>query len=176
MLKKAAILLFVTLSLFLGCQKKKQDNTIKPGYGATGNPHPGAQTVTGNTTPTNPATENTSMVVGGVGWTNPTCGSTFSITLVGYQGSTNVTLSFAKPAVTATYAIAATPSGTTSCALTVVNAPNQPTGISWYGKSGTVVINTTTAAISAQLQNVVCAQKSFGFPVVTVNGVLGCSQ
>jgi hypothetical protein len=175
MLRNVVLMMLLTALVIVACEKKKS-NAISPTYGATGNPNPGAQTVTGNTTPTNPATENTSMIVGGSGWTNPTCGSTFSITLKGYNGTTDVTISFAKAMKTGTYAIAATPSGTTTCAMTIVNAPNQPAGIVWYGKSGSVVVNTTSASISAGFQDIVCTQQSFGFPTVSASGFLGCSN
>lgn len=175
MLKHLTFLCLVSFVLLAACEKK-ESNHISPGYGATGNPNPGAQTVTGNTTPTNPATENTSIVVGGIGWTNPTCGSTFSVTLIGTNGTTQVALSFAKAAVTGTYAISSTPSGTISCAMTIVNAPDQPAGITWYGKSGSVVVNTTSASINASFQNVICTQQNFGFPTVSASGFLGCSQ
>ena len=169
------LLLVAGLISFAACEKKKSDS-ITPTYGATGNPHPGAQTVTGTSTPSNPATENTSMVVGGSGWTNPTCGSTFSVTLKGFNGNTDVTLSFATAARTATYQIASAPSGTTSCAMTILNAPGQPNGIIWYGKTGSVAVTTTSASINAAFQNVVCTQQNFGFPTVNASGFLGCSQ
>lgn len=175
MIKKVLLGLIVCAGMLVSCEKKEK-NSISPGYGATGNPHPGAQTVTGNATPTNPATENTSMVVGGVGWTNPTCGSTFSVTLIGYKDNTQVTLTFAKAAVSNTYAIASTPSGTNTCAMTVLNAPGQPSNITWYGKSGSIVVVTTSASINASFQNVVLTQQNFGFPTVTASGFLGCSQ
>src|SRR5687768_4317430 len=144
MLKKITLsLFFVACLAFFACEKKKSEG-IAPTYGATGNPNPNSQTVTGTTTHSNPATENTSMIVGGSGWTNPTCGSTFSITLKGYNGSSDVTLSFASVIKTGNYVIAATPSGTSSCAMTIVNAPNQPAGIVWYGKSGTVAVNSSS--------------------------------
>src|SRR5436190_23518837 len=107
MLKNVVFAMLFIACLIGACEKKNQDNAISPSYGATGNPNPGAQTVTGNTTPTNPATENTALSIGGPGWTNPTCGSTFSITLKGFNGTTDVTLSFAKAMKTATYNIAA---------------------------------------------------------------------
>lgn len=176
MFKKSGLsLLLITVIVIVACEKKKSDG-LSPTYGTTGNPHPGAQTVTGSTTHSNPATENTSLFVGGSGWTNPTCGSTGSITLRAFNGNTDVTITFAAPAKSATYNIAATPTGSSSCAMTIANAPNQPAGIVWYGQSGSVVVNTTSASISASLTNVVCVQKTFGFPTVTANGVLGCSQ
>ena len=162
------------LLLVIACEKKPNEG-ISPTYGATGNPNPGAQTTTGNTTPTNPATENTSIQVGESGWSNPSCSSTNSLMLLGYNGTTTVTLQFASAIKSGTYAISTTPQGTTSCAMTIVNAPNQPSGIVWHGKTGAVSVLTTTSSINAFFTNVVCTQLSFGFPTVSASGVLGCS-
>ncbi len=165
--------LIFTLGI-LSCTKKKSDG-IKPGYGTTGNPNPNNPTVTGSTTYTNPATDNSSLGVGGSGWSNPTCGSTFSVTLKGYNGGTEVSLTFPGAAQSKTYSIG--PTATSGfCALTVLNAPSQPSGIIWYGKTGTVVVNTTSNSINATFANVTCTQSNFNYPVVTVSGVLGCSQ
>jgi hypothetical protein len=159
--------------ILLACEKKRSEG-IAPTYGTTGNPNPGHQTVTGTTTSTNPATTNTSLRVEGGGWSNPTCPSTNSVMLKGVNGATEVILSFATTMKTATYAIAATPQGNSACAMTVLNAPGQPAGTVWYGQSGQVVVNTTTASINASFSNVVCTQKTFNFPMVTVSGALSC--
>jgi hypothetical protein len=170
-------LLILSAGLFLSCEKKNNSDAISPTFGPGGNPNPGYQTVTGSSTYTNPATENTSVDVGGPGWTNPTCGSTLSMTLKGYNGTTDVTLSFASVIKTTTYAVLPVPSGTTACALTVVNPPGQPAGIVWHGKSGTVVVNTSSAGISATFTNgIVCTQQNFSYPTVVARGALGCSQ
>ncbi len=160
-------------AVFIACEKKRSEG-IAPTYGTTGNPNPGHQTVTGTTTATNPATANTSLRVEGIGWTNPTCPSTNSVMLKGANGTTEVILSFATSIRSNTYAIAAIPQGTTSCAMTVLNAPGQPAGTVWYGQTGQVVVNTTTASINASFSNVICAQKTFNFPMVTVTGALSC--
>jgi hypothetical protein len=169
---------FLVLSgaLLFSCQKKKPSEGITPTYGTTGNPNPGYQTVTGTTTYTNPATENSSMYVGGIGWTNPTCGTTQSITLRAINDNIDVTLSFATSIKSGTYAVSTTPAGTSACALTIRNAPNQPAGIIWYGTSGAVIVNTTSTSINAQFSNVVCTQQNFSFPTVSASGVVGCSQ
>lgn len=169
----------ITASLIFSCAKKKEDNRISPTYkedatGTAGNPNVGNQTVTGTATLTNPATQNSSLLVGGAGWSNPTCSSTNSITLKGINGGIDVTLSFLFPPTSGTYAIAANP-GPQSCAMTVVNAPNQPSGIVWYGKTGQVVVNTTTTAINASFSGVLCTQQNFNFPTVGVSGNLGCN-
>jgi hypothetical protein len=175
MLQRLLLALVCTgLVTLISCEKKKSEG-ISPTYGATGNPHPGAQTVTGTSTPSNPATENTSIQVGGQGWSNPSCSSTLSLTLKGFSGNTEVTLAFATAIKSGTYAISTNPSGSSSCAMMIVNAPNQPNGIVWYGKTGSVSVLTTTSSINASFNNVVCTQQNFGFPTVTASGVLGCS-
>jgi hypothetical protein len=163
----------ITLVIF-SCEKKQSDG-IAPTYGTTGNPHPNEQTVTGSTTYSNPATKNTALIVGGSGWSNPTCGSTKSVTLKGVSNETDVTLSFATAIKSGTYAIATIP-GSQACALTIVNAPDQPAGIIWYGKSGSVAVTTTSSSINAKFTNIVCTQKNFNFPVVSASGTLSCSQ
>lgn len=171
-----AFLLAASGLTFLSCEKKNNSDAITPTFGTSGNPNPGYQTVTGTNTYTNPATENTSLYVGGGGWTNPTCGSTNSISLNAFNGTTNVILTFASPVKSGTYAVMPVQSGTASCVLTIQNAPQQPAGIVWIGKSGQVAINTTSTSINATFNNIVCTQQNFSFPSVVVSGVMGCSQ
>ncbi|MBA2612115.1 MAG: hypothetical protein H0U95_09095 [Bacteroidetes bacterium] len=169
----------ITASLIFSCAKKKADNRIQPTYkedatGTGGNPNVGNQTVTGTATLTNPATQNSSLLVGGSGWSNPTCISTNSITLKGINGSIDVTLNFLFPPTTGTYAIAASPNAG-ACSMIVNNAPNQPSGIVWYGKTGSVVVNTTSTSIQASFTGILCTQQNFNFPTVGVSGNLGCN-
>jgi hypothetical protein len=169
--------LAVILAILFSCQKKSNNNNISPGYGATGNPYPNNQTVTGSTSFTNPATQNTGLDVGNSsGWSNPTCFTTQSLTLRGYKENTDVVLSFAQAATTGTYNISSIPTGTTSCAITVNNAPGQPSGVVWYGKTGTVIVNVSGTSITANLKDIGCTQQSFGFPTVLVTGFLACSS
>jgi len=169
----------ITASLIFSCAKKKDDNRITPTYkeeatGTGGNPNVGNQTVTGTATLTNPATTNSSLLVGGAGWSNPTCISTNSITLKGINGNIEVTLNFLFPPSTGTYAIASSPNAQ-ACSMVITNAPNQPSGLVWYGKTGQVVVNTTTTAIQASFTGVLCTQQNFNFPTVGVSGNLGCN-
>lgn len=166
-------------SLIFSCAKKKDNGAITPTYkedatGTGGNPNVGNQTVTGTATLTNPATQNSSLLVGGSGWSNPTCISTNSITLKGINGGIEVTLNFLFPPTTGTYAIAASPNAQ-ACSMTVLNAPNQPAGLLWYGKTGSVAVNTTTSAIQASFSGILCTQQNFNFPTVGVSGALGCN-
>lgn len=167
--------------ILLSCEKKKSSDAYTPTYkeeatGTAGNPNVNNVTVTGSVTTTNPATDNTSLFVGGSGWSNPTCGSTGSLTLKGLNGSVDVTINFASiPALgTTTYIVSSSP-GFNACAMTVVNAPNQPAGIAWYGKAGTVSVQTTTSSINASFSGVQCVQQSFNFPQVSVSGNIGCN-
>jgi hypothetical protein len=167
--------LAVILSVLLACKDKNNKSAIAPDYGSTGNPYPNNQTVTGSTTFSNPATQNSSLLVGDIGWSNPSCISTASITLRGTKGSTDVLLTFSGIATTGTYAVSSNATAG-SCALTILNPPGQPAGIVWYGKSGAVIVTTNSTSINANLVNVVCTQKDFNFPQVSVTGALGCSQ
>src|SRR4051812_14133331 len=122
---------FLFAAMISSCEKKGDKNAITPDYGATGNPNPNNQTVTGANTYSNPATQNTSIKIGELGWSNLTCASTNSATLRGTSGNIDVSLSFAGAATSGTYNISTVPSAGNSCALTIVNAPNQPAGLVW---------------------------------------------
>jgi len=175
---KKAFALFITFSVIFAlvsaCEKKGDKNAIKPDYGATGNPNPDNQTVTGATTYTNPATQNTSIKIGDTGWSNLTCASTNSATLKGTKGEIEVTLSFPGAATTNTYAIASVPAAG-ACAMTIVNAPNQPAGLVWYAKQGTVAVVTSSNSIKATFNGVVCTQQTFNFPTVSASGTVSCN-
>ena len=168
------------LSLFLLSCEKKDNSGISPSYkeeqGTGGNPFPNNPTVTGTSTLSNPATQNSSLLVGGTGWSNPTCASTFTTTLQGINGSIVVTLSFFAPPSTGTLAIAAAPTQTQLCSMSAANVPNQPSGIVWYAQSGLVsVVTSTSGAVSAAFSGIVCTQQTFNFPTVTLSGQLGCN-
>lgn len=165
-----AILVIFTSS----CKDKNNTGAITPDYGATGNPYPDNQTVTGTTTYTSPATQNTTFDAGGIGWSNPSCVSTSSMGLRATKDNVDVILLFSPAAKTGTYSIGGT-AAVNVCALTIANAPNQPAGVFWYGKSGTVEVTVTATSITAKLVNVVCTQKDFNFPQVSVTGVLACA-
>lgn len=170
--------LAIILSITFSCKDKNDKNAIAPDYSSTGNPFPNNQTVTGSSTYTSPATKNTSFTVGDLGWSNPSCISTQSLALRAKKDEVDVILTFASPITYSsgpiTYAISGTP-GNGACALSVLNAPDQPAGVYWYGKSGSVVVTTTSTSINANLVNVVCTQKDFNFPQVMVTGALGCA-
>lgn len=164
---------------FFACHKKK-DQGNGPGFkdenGTGGNPFVN-QTTTSSPTSTNPAIQNSSLLVGGVGWTNPSCASTQSLVLKGLNGTVEVTLTFLNIPVTGNYSIAPQPSANQACSMSVVNAPNQPAGVTWYAKSGvvSVVYNTSSNSISASFAGIPCFQDAYTFPQVTVSGNLGCN-
>ncbi len=160
--------------LFSNCEKKGDKNAISPDYSATGNPNPNNQTVTGASSYSNPATQNTSILVGTSGWSYFTCATTNTTTFRSSFNGSEVTLSFAGPATTQTYAIASVASSN-ACAMTILNPPNQPAGIVWYGKTGSVVVSTSSIGVSCTFVNVVCTQQSFGFPTVNASGTLACN-
>lgn len=174
----ALFLSAISLVLITSC-KKKEDNTIQPTYknlalGTGANPCINCVTVGGTTTYTNPATANTSILVGGSGWGYDACATTAN-TLKGVSGSTIVNLLIGGATVTtATYALTENIPVSGQARLTITNAPNQPDGIVWYAKSGTVAVTTSTNGTTAIFNNVPCLQKTFLFPVVTASGSLTC--
>lgn len=177
----ASFCLAIGSVVLISCEKKKASDAITPTYkeeatGTAGNPNPNNVTVTGTSTITNPASENSSLYVGGPGWSNPTCVSTGSATLKGINVDIQVTLNFQSPPAlgTTTYNIAGNV-GPNLCTMQVVNAPNQPAGIVWYGKTGMVSVQTTTSSINASFSGVQCVQATFNFPAVSVSGNIGCN-
>jgi hypothetical protein len=170
----AAILISMTL-LFLACDKKEKSTGIGPTYGSTGNPNPNNQTVTGSTTFSNPATQNSQLQVSGGGWQDETCIATGSLVLKrSHTDGAKVSLTFASVPQTGTYAIS-TVAGSGACAMTIVDAPSQPKGIVWVGKSGSVNVTNAGGGITATFTNVVCTQQSFNFPQVVASGTVGCN-
>jgi hypothetical protein len=175
----ASTILALASFVLISCEKKKKSSAITPTYkeeatGTAGNPNPNNVTVTGTSTITNPASQNSSLFVGGSGWSNPTCVSTGSVTLQAINGDIQVTLNFQSPPVTGTYVVAGSVGGN-QCTMQVVNAPNQPAGVVWYGKTGSVSVQTTTSSINASFSGVQCVQATFNFPAVSVSGNIGCN-
>ncbi len=182
------VVAIATLVLF-AC-KKKQDDTIHPTYkedatGTASNPQPNNVTVTGTSTVTNPATENSAIAVGGGGWSNVSCASTNSLFLKSVNGDTEVTINFALPIAVgnATYNVASSP-GVGAVSIIVTKAPNQPSGAIWYGRSGLISVtgySITGPPIGFYASAVItgtgvsCVQSTFNFPQVTLTGVLGCN-
>ncbi|MEI6019992.1 MAG: hypothetical protein WCR21_02600 [Bacteroidota bacterium] len=166
--------MFLIGAILVSCDKKDPSG-IGPTYGSTGNPNANNQTTTGSPTYSSPATDNTSMGIGGIGWSNPSCATTNSLYLKSYNGVIDVTLTFPSLIKAGLYSISQGGEPNT-CALTILNAPNQPSGISWYGKSGLVTVSTSSSNISASFNGIICTQQSFNYPTVTASGNVSCSQ
>jgi len=177
--------LVIAFVLVYACKKKEtnvcSDNSgVKPGYktectGTGGNPNAGNATHTGSVPITNPASKNTIIDnIGTTGWLNPSCASSNSLIIKGLNGSTEVTLQFSTPPLSGNYNVSNV-SGPTNVMFTILNAPEQPSGIMWYGKGGTVAVSTTTNGINASFSGIQCVQSNFNFPVVTASGVVGCN-
>lgn len=172
--------LALTLTLvFVACNKKNNNNAIAPTYkeeavGTGGNPLKNDITVTGAPINiTNPASANSSINTSS-GFLYPSCASTGSTSIKAVNGSVDVTVSFASVPISGTYQVA--PSvGSGYCTVVANNAPNQPAGVVWNGKSGTVSVSSTTAGISLILNSVVCVQPTFNFPTVTITGNMSCN-
>jgi hypothetical protein len=173
----------VIASLVLLACKKKENDTIKPDYkqdatGTASNPQPNNVTVTGTSTVSNPATDNSSLFVGNQGWSNLSCISTNTLYLKSDNGETTVTLNFAVPPAvgTSTYNVASQ-AGLNTVSIMITKAPNQPSGAVWYGRSGVVSVQTTTSSVNAAITGtgVSCVQSTFNFPQVTLTGVFGCN-
>lgn len=171
---------FMVILVLFACTKKKDDTAITPTYkeeatGTGGNPTKNDVTVTGtSTTNTNPASTNSSIQTGGAGWSNPSCSTTSSMSIKAQNGSIDVTVTFAAPPTVGTYQVSQN-IGAGYCTVVVNNAPSQPAGVVWYGKSGTVSVSSSTSGINATLNSVQCVQANFNFPAVTVNGNIGCN-
>lgn len=175
------VVLGLSASIIVVSCKDKNNNSITPTYrnqapGTGGNPCINCITVTGTVTPITPATQNSSLLVGGSGWSYNSCSSAPNV-MTGFTGSTQVQLLFGGgPITTGVYALTSGIPSSGQARLTVNNAPNQPEGIVWYSKSGSVSIVTTTANTTATFNNVQCTQASpYIFPVVSVSGTLTCS-
>jgi hypothetical protein len=160
--------------------KEKNNNNITPTYknqstGTGANPNINVITVTGTSTVTNPAINNSGLLVGGGGWTYAACAS-YPMKLVGYNGNTTVEILFGGGTMQSiTYAFTSGIPTNGQARMTIYNAPGQPEGITWYSKSGSVSVNTSTlTGTQATFNNVPCLQYSFLFPVVTSSGTLTC--
>ncbi|MBP7809486.1 MAG: hypothetical protein KA163_09350 [Bacteroidia bacterium] len=166
--------------IVVSCKEKNNDN-ITPTYrnqstGTGANPCLPCVTVTGTTTVSNPATQNSSLLTGGSGWSYNAC-ATSPNTLTGFNGGTQVQILFGGgPIVIGTYAFTSGIPTAGQARMTVTSAPGQPSDITWYSKSGSVTTNTTgTGGYTATYSNVGCVQLNYLFPMVSVTGTLICN-
>lgn len=171
----AGLLLIVLVTVM--CNKSK-DNSIAPGYrdesGGGGNPYPNSVTTTGTSTITNPATSNSTLNVGGAGWTYAGCGNGTSLKAI--NGSTTVQINFFAAPSSGSYNLqSGTPTSNSVAQLIIYNAPGQPNSVVWYSASGMISVTTTSAGnITATFNNIPCTQMQFPFPVVTISGAMTC--
>jgi len=144
------------------------------------NPNINAVTVTGTVQVTHPATENSSILVGGAGsgWSNDACSLNGNV-LTAYNGATQVQIIFGGGPIPLTTSVYAFTSGIPTAGqarMTIANAPGQPEGIVWYSKSGSVTTNSTiTSGRTASFASVSCVQLNYLFPVVGATGTLQCN-
>lgn len=171
------LLLALSTLVMVMCNKSK-DDSIAPGYrdevGGGGNPNPNSVTTTGTSTITNPATSNSTLNVGGAGWSFASCGS--GNTLMAFNGATTVQINFFAPPSTGSYNLqSGTPTSNSVAQMIVYNAPGQPSGVVWYSASGMISVTTSSAGnVTATFNNIPCTQMQFPFPVVTVSGAMTC--
>jgi hypothetical protein len=140
------------------------------------NPNINIVTVTGTSTLTNPATQNSAVTVGTSlpGWTFNAC-ATSPNTLTGYNGSCQIQIVFGGGTISPmNYAFTSGIPTAGQARMTVIDAPGQPTGVQWYSKNGIVSVATGTAGPVATFSNIQCLQQNFLFPIVTVSGNLVC--
>lgn len=169
-------IMIVSMSVMLLMCNKKNDDSIAPGYrdevGGEGNPNPNSVLITGTSTITNPATSNSTLTVGGAGWSFSALGN--GNTLEAVNGATTVQINFFSTPTAGTYNLqSGTPTSNSVAQMIVYNAPGQPTGVVWYSASGMVSVTTTSGGnVSATFNNIPCTQMQFPFPVVTVSGTI----
>ncbi len=182
---KIITLVFISIFIFSFCTKKNkailaevsQSNTNKTASiisAITNTFSTNTATISGppSSYTNNPATQNSSLQVGGAGWSSLGCAQTSSMTLKGINGNIDVAVNFLFPPSTGTYAIG--PLGPGACMLTVLNAPNQPANVTWHAQNGQVVVTTSASSITATFSGIVCKQQNFNFPFVTVSGYVNC--
>lgn len=167
-------------SLILVSCKFKNNNNITPTYrnqstGTGANPNINVVTVTGTQTLTNPATQNTSLQVGGsmAGWVFEVC-STHPNMFVAHNGNTTIKIIFNGPIMSGAFGLTSTTPGAGQAQMVILGAPGQPEEVIWYSKSGSVTVTPFGGGYSATFSNIQCTQMNYIFPVVTVSGSLSC--
>lgn len=182
-MKKTLISGLVVIGLtglfIVSCKIKNNDN-ITPTYrnqstGTGANPNINIVTVTGQQTPADPATQNSSIQVAGnmPGWRFDGCGSHPNM-FVGYMGNTTVQIKFNGPITSGTYSLTSVNPGNGQAQMIITSAPGQPNDISWYSKGGTVTVTPSGMGYSVTFSNIQCTQLNYIFPVVTISGGMVC--
>ena len=170
--------------IFISCKPKNDNDAITPTYkdeatGTGGNPTITQVTTTGTISTTSVAMQNSSMSNVGIGgtWTSVGCSGQNCISVNNTSTGTSISVCFLNPPVAGTYALVSSQAQlttTTTAFMTVSNPPSQPTGSTWYSNNGSITITITGGSITGSFSNVSCLQSGSSFPVVTVQGQVGC--
>lgn len=161
------ILIALQTLWFTSCVKKNQTSQ---------NTSQSISITTGTNTIINPATQNSTLQIGGSvpGWAFGGCTASNN-TLTAWNGNTSVELVIGGGTpVNSIYSLISGIPLTGQARIIITNAPGQPSGVKWYSKTGLVTITTGTTGVIATFSNVPCAQTSFTFPIVTTTGTLTC--
>lgn len=174
--------------IFISCKPKNDNDAITPTYkdeatGTGGNPNITNVTTTGTVSTTSTAMQNSQLTgIGVIGvWSSVNCSNPAPTCLTTSNSSlgTTITICFSTAPTAGTYQLVSSSSllGPGKAFMTVQNPPQQPTGSTWYSASGSVNVTVATApatGINASFTNVSCLQSGSNFPVVTVDGQVGC--
>jgi hypothetical protein len=171
--------------IFISCKPKNDSDAITPGYkdevtGTGGNPNITNVTTTGTISTTSTAMQNSQLTgIGTVGvWSNVNCSTPAPTCLTTSNSSlgTTITICFSTAPTAGTYQLVSSSSllGPGKAFMTVQNPPQQPTGSTWYSASGSVIVTISGSSITGSFTNVSCLQSGSNFPVVTVDGQVGC--
>ncbi len=176
-------ILVVASIIFISCKPKNDSDAITPTFkddatGTGGNPTITNVTTTGTISTTSTAMQNSQMTNVGLGgtWTSVGCSGQTCITVNNTSTGTSISVCFSVPPVAGTYALVSSQSqlGPNKAFMTVTNPTSQPTGSTWYSTNGTVIVTISGTSITASFSNVSCLQSGSNFPVVTVDGQVGC--
>ncbi len=169
--------------VFISCKPKNDSDAITPKFkddatGTGGNPTTTA-TTTGTTSTTSVAMQNSTMSNVGIGgtWTSVGCSGQTCISVNNTSTGTSISVCFSVPPVAGVYTLVSSSSqltGSNKAFMTVYNPTSQPAGSTWYSTNGTITVTVTGSSITGSFSNVSCLQSGSNFPVVTVDGQVGC--
>lgn len=167
-MKYSFIIIYFLLSIyFISCVKKDQTSQFT---------NKNIVITTGKNTVVNPATQNSTLQIGGSipGWAFGGCTASNN-TLTAWNGNTNVELVIGGGTpVNGNYSLISGIPLTGQARIIITNAPGQPSGVKWYSKTGLITITTGTTGVTATFTNIQCTQTSFTFPIVTTTGTMSC--
>lgn len=177
LLISGGLFLAVTTLLVVSCKTKNNDN-ITPTYrnqstGTGANPNLNVVTVTGEQHIDNPATQNSSLQTGSLGWIYDSY-SNHPTYFKAQNGSTVILVQFSGNITAGNFPLTAGTPGPGQARIVIYNAPGQPDGIAWYSKSGMVNVTGSASVFTATFSNIPCLQQNFLFPIVTLSGSVIC--